>query len=53
MVNTPKRKYHNIFRLPCSVKPKTAETTYKNGVLDVVMKRKKIRRTGAGDRATI
>jgi HSP20 family protein len=53
MVNTPKRKYHKHFKLPCSVKPKTAEATYKNGVLDVVMKRKKIRRTGSGDRATI
>ena len=53
MVDTIKRKYYKHFKLPCSVKPKTAETTYKNGVLDVVMKRKKKRKTGAGYRPTI
>ena len=52
MVNTPKKEYHNIFRLPCSVKPKTAETTYKNGVLDVVIHRRNRRRVG-GYRANI
>lgn len=39
-VNNPKRKYHKLFDLPCSVKPKTMKSTYKNGVLDIVVKKK-------------
>jgi len=39
-VNTPQRKYHKIVDLPCIVKPKTTKATYKNGILDVVIKRK-------------
>lgn len=52
MVNTPKRKYYKLFKLPCSVKPKTAETTYKNGVLDIAIHRRERRRVG-GYRANI
>jgi len=39
-VDTPKRKYHRKLELPCSVLPKTTKATYKNGVLDVSIKRK-------------
>ena len=40
-VNNPQRKYHKLLNLPCDVKPKTMKATYKNGVLDVLIKRKK------------
>ncbi|MFE3845291.1 Hsp20/alpha crystallin family protein [Thermoplasmatota archaeon] len=39
--NTKRGKYHELLNLPCDVKPKTMKVTYKNGVLDVVIKRKK------------
>jgi len=52
-VDNPKRgKYHELLNLPCDVKPKTMKATYKNGVLDVVVKRKK-KKTGRGCRVTI
>ena len=38
-INTAKVKYHKIHKLPCSVKPKVTIASYKNGVLDIVMKR--------------
>jgi HSP20 family protein len=53
IVNNPKRKYHKLLNLPCSIKPKTLKSTYKNGVLDIVVKRWKRRKTGAGYRPTI
>jgi HSP20 family protein len=53
IVNNPERKYHKLLNLPCNIKPKTAKATYRNGVLDIVIKRKKIRKTGAGYRSTI
>ena len=40
IINTPKVRYHKIHKLPCNVKPKVTIASYKNGVLDVVMKRK-------------
>jgi HSP20 family protein len=52
-VNNPERKYHKLLNLPCSIKPKTAKATYKNGILDIVLKRKKKRKTGTGYRSTI
>lgn len=39
-VDNPKMKYHKLFDLPCSVKPKTMKSTYKNGVLDVIVKKR-------------
>lgn len=39
-VNTSTRKYHKVVDLPCTVKPKTTKATYKNGVLDVSIKKK-------------
>jgi len=38
-VDNPKRKHHKRFGLPCSVKPNTMKSTYKNGVLDVSIKK--------------
>lgn len=39
-VDAPQRKYHKLLELPCDVKPKTTKATYKNGILDVEIKRK-------------
>ena len=38
-VDSPQRKYHKKLDLPCGVLPKTTKATYKNGILDVVIKR--------------
>ena len=40
IINTPKLGYHKIHKLPCNVKPKATIASYKNGVLDIVMKKK-------------
>ena len=40
-VNTPQRKYHKIVHLPVDVRPKTTKATYKNGILDVSIQRKR------------
>jgi len=45
-VNTPQRKYHKNLELPCDVLPKTTKATYKNGILDVVIKRKNKKKPG-------
>ena len=42
-VDTPDRKYKKVFRLPCEVRPKNIKATYKNGILDITLKRKKKR----------
>lgn len=39
-VDTSQRKYHKNVDLPSSVKPKTTKATYKNGVLDVSIKKR-------------
>jgi HSP20 family protein len=51
-VDNPERKYHKLLNLPCSIKQKTAKAVYKNGVLDVVIKRKG-KKTGAGYKPNI
>ncbi|MCG2826183.1 MAG: Hsp20/alpha crystallin family protein [Thermoplasmatales archaeon] len=38
-VDTPKRKYHKDVAMPCKVIPDSTAATYKNGILDVVMKK--------------
>lgn len=38
-VDTPKRKYHKDVVMPCKVIPGSTAATYKNGILDVVMKK--------------
>ncbi len=52
-VDTPQRKYHKSIDLPCNVKPKTTQATYKNGILDVVIKRKERKSDDEGYRVNI
>ena len=52
-VDNPARKYHKYVDMPCNVKPKTTKATYKNGVLDVVVKRKEKKKPGEGYRVNI
>lgn len=52
-VDSARRKYHKVIELPCKVKPKTTKATYKNGVLDIVIKRKEKKREGEGYKVTI
>jgi HSP20 family protein len=40
-VDTPNRKYFRELQLPCEVDLETAKSEYKNGVLEVVLKKKK------------
>ncbi len=40
-VDTPDRKYHKELRLPARVKPDTTKASYKNGVLEVKLRRVK------------
>ncbi|MEM2926904.1 MAG: archaeal heat shock protein Hsp20 [Candidatus Bathyarchaeia archaeon] len=46
-VDTPQRKYYKEVELPASVDPKGAKSTYKNGVLEVVLK--KVKEKGKGE----
>jgi len=39
-INAFNLKYHKAHKLPCNVKPKETRSSYKNGVLDIIMKRK-------------
>ena len=41
MPNIPEGKYHRLINLPCNVKSKTATFTYRNGILDIIIKREK------------
>ena len=41
MPNNPKGKYHRIINLPCLVKSKTAKFSYRNGILDIILKKEK------------
>ena len=52
-VDSPYRKYHKIVDLPCDVQPKTTKATYKNGVLDVVIRRKDKKKKGEGYKVNI
>ena len=52
-VDTPQRKYHKRLNLPCDVLPKTTKATYKNGVLDIVLKRREKKKPGEGYRVNI
>jgi len=52
-VDNPERKYHKCIEIPCKVKPKTTKATYKNGVLDVVVKRMEKKKPGEGFRVNI
>jgi HSP20 family protein len=46
-VDTHQRKYHKNLNLPCDVLPKTTKATYKNGILDVVIKRSEKKKPGS------
>jgi len=52
-VNNVKRKYRKRLNLPCDVIPKTTKATYKNGVLDVVIKRKDRKKPGSGYKVNV
>jgi len=39
-VNSLNRKYHKLIDLPCTVIPNKSKATYKNGILDIAIKRK-------------
>ena len=52
-VDAPNRKYHKTVKLPCDVIPKTTKATYKNGILDVVIKRKEKKKPGEGYRVNV
>jgi HSP20 family protein len=40
-VDTPKRKYHKEVELPANVDPEKAKSSYKNGVLEITLPKKK------------
>jgi len=40
-VDTPRRKYYKEVELPANVEPRNAKSTYKNGVLEVTVQKKK------------
>jgi HSP20 family protein len=52
-VDTPQRKYHKVLELPCDVIPNTTKATYKNGILDIVIKRKEKKKPGSGYKVNI
>ena len=52
-VDATNRKYHKKLDLPCGVVPKTTKATYKNGILDVVIKRKDKKKPGSGYKVNI
>ncbi len=52
-VDSPKRKYHKVVGLPCDVKAKSTKATYKNGVLDIVLEKKKKDKETGGFRVSI
>ncbi len=39
-VNTSKHKYYKKLKLPDKVDPKTAKSSYNNGVLEIIIKKK-------------
>jgi len=46
-VDTPQRKYYKELELPAEVDPKSAKSTYKNGVLEVTLS--KVKEKGKGE----
>ncbi len=52
-VDAQNRKYQKTVELPCDVLPKTTKATYKNGILDVVIKRKEKKKPGEGYRVNV
>jgi HSP20 family protein len=52
-VDSPNRKYQKSIDLPCIVKPNTSKATYKNGILDIVIKKKEKRKNKEGHHINI
>lgn len=48
-VNTPQRKYYKELEMPENVDPKSAKTNYKNGVLEVTLKKTKAKKKPKGE----
>jgi len=46
MAATPMREYYRPINLPCNVKSKTTETTYRNEVSDIIIKKDNKRESG-------
>jgi HSP20 family protein len=47
-VDSPNRKYQKSIDLPCTVIPNKSKATYKNGILDIIVKRKEKKKDGEG-----
>ena len=47
--NDPQRKYHEVIDLPPEVNIKTAKSTYKNGILEIIFNKKKESQTKGKD----
>jgi len=45
-VSTPDRKYHKNLELPCEVKPDSSKASYKNGVLEVRIRKAEAKKGG-------
>lgn len=52
-VDTKKRKYFKELQLPADVEPKTAKATYKNGVLEVRLAKKKSEEKFKGEKISV
>ena len=48
-VDTPQRKYYKELEMPENVDPKSAKTNYKNGVLEVTLKKTKAKKKPKGE----
>ena len=48
--DTPERKYHKETELPAAVEPASAKSTYKNGILEITLKRKNKKESGVSIR---
>lgn len=44
--DTPERKYHKEIELPAAIEPASAKSTYKNGILEITLKRKNKKESG-------
>ena len=52
-VDDPTRKYHRLINLPCYVLTESINATYKNGILDIQIKKKEKSRNDSGYRIPI
>ncbi len=53
IVNSPNRKYQKTIDFPCIVIPTKVKTTYKNGILDIIIKRKHKKKNNEGYHVSI